>query len=136
MKKTDIDFLHFGIKTVDLQHQKFFYLLNEIKMYTLTGEDNTTILEIIDQLKAYTQYHFETENRIMTRIGFPDIDEHLKQHDLFINKIEEFRITYTYKSETLSLQMLSFLQKWFLVHIPEYDNQYVECIKLKNKSIT
>jgi len=129
MKKTDIDFLHFGIKTVDLQHQKFFYLLNEIKMYTLTGEDNTTILEIIDQLKAYTQYHFETENRIMTRIGFPDIDEHLKQHDLFINKIEEFRITYTYKSETLSLQMLSFLQKWFLVHIPEYDNQYVEYIK-------
>ena len=129
MKKTDIDFLNFGIKTIDLQHQKFFYLLNEIKMYTLTGEDNTTILEIIDQLEAYTQYHFETENRIMTRIGFPDIDEHLKQHDLFINKIEEFRITYTYKSETLSLQMLSFLQKWFLVHIPEYDNQYVEYIK-------
>ena len=129
MKNTDIDFLHFGIKTVDLQHQKFFHLLNEIKMYTLTGEDNTTILEIIDQLEAYTQYHFETENRIMTRIGFPDIDEHLKQHDLFINKIEEFRITYTYKSETLSLQMLSFLQKWFLVHIPEYDNQYVEYIK-------
>jgi len=130
---SEIDFLHFGVKSIDMQHQKFFNLLKELKMYNLIGEDNVTVQEIIVELKAYTQYHFEMENRIMKRSEFPDIEAHIKQHNIFIQKIEEFETAYNYQSAALSNKMLGFLQKWFLVHIPEWDAKYIEYINQRKE---
>lgn len=124
-----LDFLHFGIKSIDAQHQKFYSLLSELQMYHTNGDDNTAVLDILEELSNYTQYHFDMEKRIMERIDYPDIEEHLKQHDVFVDKINEFRKAYSYQSASLSDQMLAFLQKWFLVHIPAWDAQYVEYIK-------
>jgi len=129
----ELDFLHFGIKSIDLQHQKFYNLLSELKMYNLIGEDNKTVKEVIEELKVYCIYHFEMENRIMKRIDFPDIVAHTKQHDMFIQKIEDFEMAYNYQSAALSDQMLGFLQKWFLVHIPEWDAKYIEYINQRKE---
>lgn len=136
MQNNDIDFLHLGIKTIDLQHQKFFQLLTELNLYNLSKEENNIIADIINELKSYTVYHFDSEKQIMSRIGYPDIEEHLEQHNIFIKKINDFRIAYEYQSVSLSDQALTFLQKWFLVHISEYDAKYVDYIKLKSKPIT
>ena len=77
----DIDFLHFGIKSIDTQHQKFFGLLNELRIYNQNGDDNMAVGNIIDEFKAYTEYHFELEKRIMTRSEYDEIDAHLAQHE-------------------------------------------------------
>jgi len=130
MKHTnDIDFLHFGIKTIDMQHQKFFTLLKELELYNSNRDDNLAIATIIDELKAYVQYHFDLEERMMTRSQFPEIEAHLKQHAFFIQKIDEFKFEFEYQSAALSDQMVSFLKKWFLVHIPTWDKDYVDFIK-------
>lgn len=130
----EIDFLHFGVKSIDAQHQKFFSLLNELRMYNRNKEDNLTILDIIEELKNYSQYHFDMEKRIMERSGFPNMDTHIKQHNLFVDKINEFKTSYNYQSAALSDQMLDFLQKWFLVHIPEWDAQYIEYIRQRKQN--
>ena len=131
---SDIDFLHFGIKSIDTQHQKFFGLLNELRIYNQNGDDNMAVGNIIDEFKAYTEYHFELEKRIMTRSEYDEIDAHLAQHEFFIKKIVEFKVAYKYQSAALSDQMLGFLQKWSLVHIPEWDQRYVDFIKNKKEN--
>jgi hemerythrin-like metal-binding protein len=129
MNNEHLDFLHFGVKSIDLQHQKFLQLLNELRTYNSSLDDNDTLKDLIVELKAYTIYHFETEKRIMEKSNFPEIEEHLNQHELFMQKIEEFKVTLNYENKTLSKQMLDFLQKWFLNHIPEYDRLYIDHIK-------
>ena len=69
----------------------------------------------------------------MTKSGFPHIEAHLQQHDLFVQKIEEFKLAYNYQSAVLSDQMITFLQKWFLIHIPTQDKDYVDFIKNKKE---
>lgn len=133
-ENNEIDFLHFGIKSIDAQHQKFFSLLSELKIYNSNKEDNIAKASVLDELKAYVHYHFELEKRIMTRIEFMDIAEHLAQHEIFIKKIDEFVMAYNYQSATLSEQMLQFLQKWFLVHIQEWDQRYVDAIHQRRES--
>jgi len=133
MNKNEMDFLHFGIKTIDVQHQKFYTLLNELRLYNTNRDDNLAIINIIDELKAYAVYHFELEKRIMTKSRFPRIEAHLQQHDLFVQKIEEFKLAYNYQSALLSDQMITFLQKWFLIHIPTWDKDYVDFIKNKKE---
>ena len=107
----DIDFLHFGIKSIDTQHQKFFGLLNELRIYNQNGDDNMAVGNIIDEYKSYTEYHFELEKRIMTRSEYDEIDAHLAQHEFFIKKIVEFKVAYKYQSAALSDQMLVFFAK-------------------------
>ncbi len=131
---SDLEFLHFGIKSIDAQHQKFFGLLNELRIYNRNGDDNMAVGNIIDEFKAYSEYHFELEKRIMTRSGFDDLDAHLAQHEFFIKKIDEFKVAYKYQSAALSDQMLGFLQKWFLVHIAEWDQRFVDFIKNKKEN--
>lgn len=128
MTDLNIDFLHLGIKTIDLQHQKFFQLLVELRLYNQSKEDNLAIYNIIEEFTEYTIYHFNAEEKIMSKINFPDIDEHLQQHEMFIKKIDNFKTAYEYQSRMLSEQILFFLQKWFLVHIQEYDAKYVNYI--------
>jgi len=129
----ELDFLHFGIKTIDAQHQKFYTLLSELRLYNMNRDDNHAVMDIIDELKAYTEYHFELERRIMVQSEFPDLEAHLQQHDLFIQKIDEFKLAFNYQSAALSDQMVGFLQKWFLVHIPVWDQRYVDFIKNKRE---
>ncbi len=129
----DLDFLHFGIKAIDAQHQKFFTLLTELRIYNTNRDDNHAVMDIIDELKAYSEYHFELEKRIMTQSEFPEMEAHIQQHNLFIRKVEEFNLAYNYQSAALSDQVLGFLQKWFLVHIPDWDQRYVDFIKNKRE---
>lgn len=128
-----LDFLHFGIKTIDAQHQKFFTLLNELRLYNLNNEDNEVMLDLLNELKSYSEYHFELEKRIMIQSEYPDTEEHLQQHDLFVRKLEEFKLAYNYQSTALSNEMLDFFQKWFLVHIPVWDQKYVEFVRNKRE---
>lgn len=129
----EMDFLHFGIKTIDAQHQKFFKLLNDLRLYNSNRDDNLAVMDIIDELMAYSEYHFELEKRIMSQSGYPDIEIHLKQHEFFVRKLDEFKLAYNYQSAALSDQVLRFLQKWFLVHIPEWDQRYVDFVKNKRE---
>ncbi len=134
IEHNEIEFLHFGIKSIDAQHQKFFGLLSELKIYNSNREDNIAKASILDEFKAYSQYHFELEKRIMTRVEYSEIDKHIAQHEIFIKKIDEFVTAYSYQSAALSEQMLLFLQKWFLVHIQEWDQNYVNFIHQRRES--
>ena len=133
-KQEETDFLHFGIKSIDSQHQTFFNLLEELKSYNLNGENNEIKANVLNKFKDYTQYHFELEKRIMTRAKYNELESHIEQHAFFIKKIEEFEMAYHYQSASLSEQMLHFLQKWFLVHIQEWDQNYVDFINTSKNS--
>lgn len=125
MKDKVIDFPRLGIKSVDLQHEKFFALLNELKLYDVNHDDIDAKVSVLQEFKAFSKYHFELEIKIMEKIQYEEIYKHREQHEYFMKKIEEFEQAYKYQSATLSEQMLDFLQKWFLVHIVEWDSNYV-----------
>jgi hemerythrin len=65
----------------------------------------------------------------MQKSNSPNIDLHIIQHQIFISKIEEFKIAYSYKNVLLLDQMIIFMRKWFLMHISEVDGKYVESSK-------
>lgn len=93
-----MEFLHFGIEAIDMQHQKFYALLNELRLYNTNRDDNLAIINIIDELKAYAVYHFELEKRIMTKSRFPRIEAHLQQHNIFVQKVDELNSLTTTKA--------------------------------------
>lgn len=124
----DKEFLLLGIKSVDSQHQMFFDLLGELKTQKEKRELDIAQVRLLNKFKGYAQYHFELEERIMSDVKYDKLEDHIKQHEFFIKKIEEFELAISYQSANLSEQMLNFLQKWFLGHIKEWDQNYVDFI--------
>lgn len=127
------DFLSLGIKTVDLQHEKFFKMLDELRLYSANKDNKLLIKNLLEEFSAYATYHFVAEERMMKKSEFPLYEVHMQQHLFFKQKLDEFKQALEYKNEMVDEQMLNFLRKWFVVHISEQDKQYADYIKLRRK---
>lgn len=128
------DFLSLGIKTVDLQHEKFFKMLDELRLYSANKDNKLLIENLLEEFSAYATYHFVAEERMMKKSEFPLYEVHMQQHLFFKQKLDEFKQALEYKNEMVDEQMLNFLRKWFVVHISEQDKQYADYIKLRRKN--
>jgi hemerythrin len=125
-----------GISSIDEQHKRLFFLSNQV-FTALTKsefEDNyDQIMAVLKELKEYTFYHLEYEEKILQQCGYADFDAHKQQHDHFIEKIrvaEEQDIDNNQKKVLLDL--LDFLSNWTKKHIMESDQAYKELLLEKN----
>ena len=117
------------IAMIDNQHVKFFSLFDKLLELKQADNSNEQILEAIQELEKYTHNHFATEEALMRKAEAPDYELHVLQHQVFIAKIEDFKIAYSYNNSALLEQMIIFMRKWFLMHISEVDRKYVDPVK-------
>ncbi len=117
------------IPMIDNQHVKFFALFDKLQDLNQTDDSHEQILEVIKELEKYTNNHFATEEALMRKANAPDYELHVVQHQVFIAKIEDFKIAYSYNNAALLEQMTTFMRKWFLMHISEVDRKYVDPVK-------
>ncbi|WP_446899586.1 bacteriohemerythrin [Clostridium sp. LBM24168] len=113
-----------GIKRIDDEHKRLFEIGQSI--YDLVkDEDNLytnemldEILDNIDNLRDYTVYHFEDEERLMQLYDYPGYRSQKLVHDKFIDTIENLdleSIEENPKEEVLKL--LNFIYNWISEHI-------------------
>ncbi|MCX7905422.1 MAG: bacteriohemerythrin [Elusimicrobiales bacterium] len=113
-----------GIKRFDEQHKKLIGIIN--KLYDFMGSNNSydEIVSIINELKEYTQNHFNEEEIFQKSIKFNDYHNHKKLHKVFIDKVTEFENNLNKSSIGVSSDIMVFLKKWLLNHINVEDKKY------------
>lgn len=111
-----------GVKRVDDEHKKLFEIGQSI--YGMIKQDDSKafyideILDAIDELRKYTIYHFEDEERLMQLYEYPGYKQQKLVHDKFIEKIEsldEEEIEKNPKKEVIKI--LDFVYNWISEHI-------------------
>ncbi|CAB1245387.1 bacteriohemerythrin [Clostridium sp. MT-14] len=126
-----------GIKRIDDEHKKLFEIGNSI--YELATNKNRVdyfdeILNSIDDLKEYTVYHFEDEEKIMDMYEYPGYREQKKVHDKFIEKIQNVDLEEIDENQQEAvLKLLDFVYNWITNHIIGMDlkiKDYFESLKL------
>lgn len=118
-----------NISMIDKQHAKFFELFDKLLIINKEEDFYNDLEPVITELERYTKIHFQTEEALMRKANSPEYENHLTQHTIFNKKVEEFRLAYNYKNSVLLEQMISFMRKWFLIHIAEVDGKYVDSIQ-------
>ncbi|MCK7493489.1 MAG: hemerythrin family protein [Comamonadaceae bacterium] len=78
-------------------------------------------------LKAYTHYHFSTEEHMMREGGCPSghMRLHLRQHSQgdFERSLDQFARAYNVSGAVVAGSLLEFLLKWLMSHIMGSDKE-------------
>ena len=112
------------IETIDEQHKTLISLINELNLAMKYGKEKKHCANIINGLFEYIKTHFTTEEGILEQHNYPQLAEHKKEHDLFIDKILEFKTDLKIKQVCLSEEILEFLSTWLIDHIQGTDKKY------------
>lgn len=118
-----------NIPLIDKQHMQFFKLFDMLLALNKEVDKDFQILEVIEELEKYTNTHFKEEEALMRNANAPDYDLHVAQHELFVEKVADFKLAFSNKNPLLLEQMIVFMRKWFLIHISEVDGKYVESVQ-------
>lgn len=114
-----------NIEIIDQQHEKLFEITNEAYMLLTNDfkiDKYDEILVILQSLKDYTQFHFETEEKYMESINYKKLFSHKIEHSYFINKLEDIDLTHLDSNQDDSIkELLKFLNDWLVNHILQND---------------
>jgi hemerythrin len=114
-----------GIDFIDEQHKVLFEIAD--KAYTLLKNDFAIdkydrIIELIDELRNYTVFHFKAEEEYMKSINYKRMFTQKVEHDAFVKKINEVDFRHIDENQDESITMLlQLLNDWLTEHIFEND---------------
>lgn len=118
------DNMSVNIISIDTQHKKLIEEINNFYNNLSRKSNNEVISEILYQLKKYSIYHFQTEEALMKKFGFQGYKEHKKEHELFIQKVNDVEKKLSEGKMVLTVEIANFLKDWLTNHVFNTDKQY------------
>ena len=123
-----------GVSEIDKDHKVLLSLLNRCIKIANGSNNNKKLMVIFDELAAYTQYHFQREERIMKACECPQLSKHKKVHQLLIKEVQQHQREYEQGNLTVD-SLLHFLYSWLNDHILGMDQSVASYYKGKEKDI-
>jgi hemerythrin len=120
-----------GFEIIDQQHQKFFATFNKLYDAFLRGDEEKKLEEVLCELAEYAEHHFSTEEKYFKEFNFEGAEEHIMEHNIFRNQIDEFRKSFheNFNRKELADDLVELLDDWMVKHVIEMDQKYVQCFK-------
>jgi hemerythrin len=125
------DDLSVHVKKVDDQHMRLFHLLNKFHDAMKLGKAKDIMADTLSELVDYTCYHFTTEERLFKVYGYPEINEHKREHDALSKQARDLRERFTLGEPILTSITMSFLKNWLNQHIVGSDKKYSAFLNAK-----
>ena len=116
--------LDIGIKEVDEQHKKLVEIVNRLYDAMRQGKGKEVLGGIFVELIDYTQYHFQTEERMFSQHNYPGAAAHIKEHEDLTEKALELKEKFEAGKITISLEVMKFLSTWLAEHIQGSDMEF------------
>ena len=113
-----------GITLVDDEHRRLFEIIketNDLIHEELLHDKYDEIVRLINELRAYTEFHFSDEEALMERIQYPGLAAQKRAHSAFIERLVEIDLNDLdemddHQQEYL-LDLIQFLLDWLTNHI-------------------
>lgn len=113
-----------GITLIDDEHRRLFEIIketNDLIHEEFLHDKYDEIVRLINELRAYTEFHFSDEEALMERIQYPGLDAQKRAHSAFIERLVEIDLNDLdemddHQQEYL-LDLIRFLLDWLTNHI-------------------
>ena len=115
--------LSVGYGHIDLQHKELFSRYNDLLIACKEGKGREAIEPLLGFLFEYVTSHFAEEENLMFRHGYPEREEHMKQHrDLVIQIVA---VQKKLQERGASVEVITAIDhtllNWLLNHVKQVD---------------
>ncbi len=114
---------------IDEQHKKLINIINKMFTGFSDGTAVETLNDIVDELISYTQYHFDLEEKYFKKYSYPELEEHIKLHQGFVEKVIDFKNDVLKGKKDAPYEVFSYIKKWLTNHILVEDIKYSKYFK-------
>ncbi len=132
------DRYNLGIPEIDKQHQKLFEIGARVYDLAMINDDYDhydEIMELLQELLNYTEYHFRYEEELMSKYQYSDIGQQKDDHNFYVQKIKSISSRdIDSEQQKTTLEIVDFLSQWISSHITFSDRKYA--MEFKAKGIT
>ncbi|OON98059.1 MAG: hypothetical protein ATN36_01685 [Epulopiscium sp. Nele67-Bin005] len=125
-----------GVPAIDKQHEQLFNIANQATLALREPDESKeeNIYVILNELYAYAESHFKTEEDFMEQISYEFYEQHKEQHKQFLLKAtERVNALATNFDDNMLKEILEFVVDWIMEHICEKDKLMAEAIIEFNK---
>jgi hemerythrin len=117
--------LSVGVEVLDEDHKKIFVMINELQEAIAAGHRREVLEDVLGRLMDYTMVHLAREEEFFAQTGYADAIAHKNEHHRMVSRVRDVRERFTDGSVAmLSLELRSFLQNWWILHIQGSDQKY------------
>ena len=121
-----------NVEVLDEEHQRLFVMINELHDAIAAGHDKKALREILDRLMEYTKKHLSREEEMLAAVDYPGLAAHQHEHERMQQRAQNLRERFeTGSTKMVSLELKSFLQNWWILHIQGTDKKYGPFLNLK-----
>lgn len=121
------DSKNLGIPIIDEQHRALVSIINSLYFFIKEKKGCDVLAPIMKMLEQYTKIHFQTEEYLLRKACYPELDKHLALHKELIDKMDQIGCEASMRHDPE--MVLTFLKDWWLGHIRKEDIKYVTTIK-------
>ena len=125
-----------GIALVDDEHRTLFEIIketNDLICAELLHDKYDKIMELLEKLRDYTEFHFHDEETLMERIGYPELEAQKRAHAVFIERLVDIDLdtldSIDNDQQAYLLDLINFLIGWLSNHILGSDKKIGEYVR-------
>jgi hemerythrin len=122
MKWTEKDY-GTTVAACDAQHQELFNRVNALND-AVSGEERSAIGSALDSLVEYVIEHFQSEEAMMEKKGYADLEAHRKVHAELVDTCADLQGKFHANEAEVGSDTMAFIKDWLDNHIPIVDRQY------------
>jgi len=117
------DSLSVGVDLIDEQHKMLIQKLRDLSDAFEMGREMNKIMQTLEFLIDYTDFHFSAEEETMVKYDYPGLELQQDQHKQFVvtlnHIVEDFKEEGPTKALATSINV--FLHNWLINHIKGVD---------------
>lgn len=121
-----------GVAIVDEQHKQLVRIINKLADHLGHQSDVVDLNNVFDELAAYADYHFKTEEGVWEPYFKDDASysEHLHTHHSFMEHVVQLKAEEGTKSlDKVVEEVLRYLTHWLAFHILDNDKRMAKTIQ-------
>ena len=114
-----------GVDLMDEQHQELFRFAAEC----LGGESASRVVELFEELVGYAEFHFSSEEELMSACAYPHADVHAAEHMKLLRDGQAFKDRLKGEADVPMEEIADFLKHWLPGHVLGMDKVLAEFLK-------
>lgn len=123
-----------GVPQFDDEHHKIVELIDRMFTAIRDKSGKEVIEKACHDVVAYTGYHFDNEEQAMRAVAYPELDEHIAEHNRLKAEALKFNEIIHNNFPEGTNEFYRFLRDWLVNHIQECDKKYGQYLEKTEKS--